>query len=93
MKIPEPIIEPMTIVVQSYRRRPLTNSEEGVWEVALREAEVAMLGRGSGIALENIYLQESVVRHQHLAIPPRRVSSQPLSIVDPAERYPRHACL
>jgi hypothetical protein len=46
----------MTIVVQSYRRRLLTNSEEGVWEVALREAEVAMLGRGSGIALENTYL-------------------------------------
>jgi hypothetical protein len=68
MKIPEPIIEPMTIVVQSYRWRLLTNSEEGVWEVALREAEVAMLGRGSGIALENIYLQESVVRHQHSAI-------------------------
>jgi hypothetical protein len=27
-----------------------------------------MLGRGSGIALENIYLQESVVRHQRSAI-------------------------
>jgi hypothetical protein len=85
MKIPEPIIEPMTIVVQSYRRRPLTSSEEGVWEVAFREAEVAMLGRGSAIALENIYLQESVVRPQRSAIPPQRVSSQPLSVVNPAE--------
>jgi hypothetical protein len=62
MKIPEPIIEPMTIVVQSKRRRPLTSSEEGVWEVTLGEVEVAMLGPGSGIALENIYIQESVVR-------------------------------
>jgi hypothetical protein len=37
MKIPEPIIEPMTIVVQSYRRRPLTSSEEGTGRVAFRE--------------------------------------------------------
>jgi hypothetical protein len=37
MKTPEPIIEPMTIVVQSKRRRPLTSSEEGVGKVEFRE--------------------------------------------------------
>jgi hypothetical protein len=42
MKIPEPIIDPMTIVVQSKRRRPLISSEELVLEGALREEEIAM---------------------------------------------------
>jgi len=45
MKIPEPIIEPITIMVQSKRRRLLTSSGEEGGEVPFGEVEVAMLGR------------------------------------------------
>src|SRR5690242_9449533 len=42
MKMPEPIIEPMTIVVASYRRRPLMSSGSDLLTVEPASVEVAI---------------------------------------------------